>query len=89
MEKETLNWQQYEAGKRYNTQINLQSETSKNTNFYFDKQWLGLKAGGLDKPVFNIIKRVANYFRAVIMPEDIRINYMPELINDLDLMIKK
>lgn len=85
MEKDiTLNWQQYEAGKRYKTQINLYTETSQNTNFYFDKQWLGVKASGLDKPVFNIIKRVANYFRAVIMPDDIKINYIPELINDLN-----
>lgn len=83
-EEVTKTWELYEAGKRYNTQINLYEETNINTNFYFDKQWLGVKSKGLDKPVFNIIKRVANYFRAVIMPQDIRLNFVPELINDVN-----
>jgi len=84
MKEVTNSWKLYEAGKRYNTNINLYRETSVNTNFYFDKQWLGVNAKGLDKPVFNIIKRVSNYFRAVIMPQDIKINYVPELINDIN-----
>lgn len=77
-------WRLYQNGKEYHTRIGLQQQVNTNTNFYFDQQWLGVKANGLDKPVFNIVKRVANYFRAVIMPQDIKMNFVPELVNDIN-----
>ncbi len=81
--KVTDYWLLYEAGKTYNTKINLYHDVNRNTEFYIGNQWVGVKSNGLDKPVFNIIKRVINYFRAVIMPQDIKVNLVPELLNEL------
>lgn len=77
-------WQLYQIGKDYNTQINLQETVNKNTEFYIGNQWIGVKANGLDKPVFNILKRGIDFFIAAIMSQDIKIQFIPELVNDVN-----
>lgn len=77
-------FQLYELGKAYNTRIKLQAETNRNTNFYNSKQWLGVKSNGLDTPVFNFLKRGIDFFIAFVMSKDIKINFTPELINDVN-----
>lgn len=64
-------WNEYEKGVRYNTGIDLYEQTRHNENFYAGKQWEGLRAGNLDKPVLNILRRVVSYFIATLVSDDI------------------
>ena len=48
-----------------------------NENFYIGKQWEGVNAPDLDKPVFNFLKRVISYFIAMISSNDITIHIEP------------
>ena len=42
-----------------------------NENFYLGKQWEGVNAPDLDKPVFNVLGRVLSYFLATIVSDDV------------------
>lgn len=62
---------EYQAGMDYNNSIGLYETVEQNENFYIGKQWEGVNADDLDKPVFNILKRVVSYFLAMIVSDDI------------------
>lgn len=64
-------WQEYEYALQYNDTIGLESRVEKNENFFLGKQWEGVNAPDLDKPVFNILKRVVNYFIAMLVSDNI------------------
>ena len=72
----------YQSGKDYNTRLNIYNISNKNEKFYADEQWGGLDAPGQPTPVFNIIKRVLNYFISSILSQPITIEYQAELIGD-------
>ena len=40
--------------------LGLFDTVKRNNNFYHDKQWEGVKAPDLDKPVFNVLKPAVN-----------------------------
>ena len=44
---------EYNRGVAYNTGIELYETVERNENFYNDKQWEGVNAPDIDKPVFN------------------------------------
>lgn len=62
---------QYLKGVEYNESIDLYSTVIKNENFFVGKQWEGVDAPDLDKPVFNILKRISNLFISMIVSDDI------------------
>lgn len=66
-------WGEYEKGVSYNLSdpVNLYETVKNNENFFIGRQWEGVVAPDLDKPVLNIIKRVVNYFIATIVSDDI------------------
>ena len=70
-------WAEYDKGKTYNNEKGLYETVKRNENFYNGKQWEGVKADDLEKPVFNIIKRVINMFLAQIVSDDISISITP------------
>lgn len=70
-------WSEYEKGKNYNRGLELYSNIEKCENFYLGKQWEGLKAPDLPKPVFNVIKRVVSYFVSMIVSDDVAISLSP------------
>lgn len=70
-------WAEFEEAKQYNDSIDLYENVTRNENFYNGKQWEGVKADDLDKPVFNVIKRVINMFLAQIVSDDISISITP------------
>lgn len=80
----TTIWQLYQSGKDYNYRLtpDLYSTVDKNERFYAGDQWNGVRAGNLDTPVFNIFKRVINYFIAAIMSQNIKMRFVPELVGD-------
>ena len=80
-------WKEYERGISYNTGIDLYENVERNNNFFNDRQWEGVNAPDLDKPVFNFLKPVVNYYTAMLISDDIATNV--ELANNLDAPKKK
>ena len=78
MNKEKCNpekiWKQYQQGVNYNNSIHLYDTVKRNENFYLGRQWEGLKAPDLEKPVFNFIDRVVTYFIAMLVSDDIGVD---------------
>lgn len=64
-------YNQYQSGVSYNQKIDLYEKVRKNENFFVGNQWEGVDAPDLDKPVFNILKRICNVFIAQIVSDDI------------------
>lgn len=46
-------WQAYEQADQYNSGIDLYETVRRNENFFIGKQWEGLSAPDLEKPVLN------------------------------------
>ena len=71
-------WLQYEAGKDYKRRIGLYETVRENERFYRGDQWHGVHAENLPKPVFNIVRRVADYLTSTITPGKVSIYYTSE-----------
>ena len=67
-------WKEYRKGVSYNNAIGLYDTVKKNENFYIGKQWEGLCAPDLPKPVINVLKRVVSYFIAMIVSDDVSVS---------------
>lgn len=74
-EKFTEEWQLYEKGKEYNYSINLYDTVNTNERFYRGDQWDSIDAKGLPTPVFNIFKRIINYFTSTIMQSSVAMRF--------------
>ena len=72
-------WKQYEDGVSYNQRMELYEQVKKNENFYIGKQWEGLNAPDLNKPVINVLKRVVSYFISMIVSDDVGVSFSPFL----------
>lgn len=70
-------WEQYQQGRRYKEAINLYEDVRLNENFYLGRQWEGLNAPDLPKPVLNFLKRVVTYVIATISSNDIAVSLSP------------
>jgi len=77
-------WNEYKQGIDYKTAIGLYDTVERNNNFFNDKQWEGVRAPDLDKPVFNILKPVVNYYTAMLISDDIAVNV--EVMNGVDTL---
>lgn len=66
--KEFLDDQTYKNG------LDLFETVKTNNNFYHGKQWEGLNAPAIEKPVFNVIKPSVNYMVSMLMTDDIGIS---------------
>ncbi len=70
----------------YNESINLYDNVRRNENFFNDKQWDGVNAPDLDKPVFNFLKPVVNYYVSMLVSDDIAVQIKSAYSNDDKLM---
>lgn len=70
-------WEEYEKGIAYKESIDLYETVRKNENFYLGRQWEGLNAPDLPKPVLNFLKRVVSYQTAMIVSEDVGVVMEP------------
>lgn len=57
----------------YNESIGLYDNVRRNENFFNDRQWEGVNAPDLDKPVFNFLKPVVNYYVSMLVSDDIAV----------------
>lgn len=71
-------WQQYEAGKEYKRRIGLYETVRRNERFYRGDQWHGNDGAELPKPVFNIIRRVIDYFICSVASTNLSIRFTDE-----------
>ncbi len=67
-----------EKGREYNRQIGLYDTINRNERFYRGDQWAGVEAGDLPTPVFNLFKRVINYFVSSIMSQKMSLHFSAE-----------
>lgn len=74
----TKEWELYHRGVSYNERLNYYNIADRNYQFYKGDQWKGVQGNGLPMPVFNIFKRVINYFIASIMSQKITAKYSVE-----------
>ncbi len=68
---------EYDDCVAYNNSIGLYDTVKQNENFYLGRQWEGLNAPDLDKPVLNFIKRVCSYIVAMLVSDDIAVSIKP------------
>ena len=65
-------WAEYQEAAAFNQEVNLYDTVKRNEKFYIGEQWYGADVPkGMDKPVFNILKRVVAYFISTIVSDDI------------------
>lgn len=70
-------WDEYQRGERYNNAVELYDKVNRNENFMIGKQWEGVNAPDLPKPVLNIAKRVTAYFISMIVSDDVGVSVTP------------
>jgi hypothetical protein len=75
-------WRMVQSGIDYNHRINLYETVNKNERFYAGNQWEGVIANGLPTPVFNIFKRIINYFIASILSQQVKMQFVAEQVGD-------
>lgn len=66
-------YKEYLDDKSYKQGLDLYDNVKRNNNFYHGRQWEGLNAPALEKPVFNIIKPSVNYLTSMLVTDDIGI----------------
>lgn len=76
-ENVTQVWKDYQKGVMFNRTKNLYTDTEKNYNFYYGKQWEGAKLGDIQPVVFNIIKPIVKYKLGVIYQNHYEIVFNP------------
>ena len=72
-------WSQYEAGKEYKRRIGLYETVHRNERYYRGDQWSSNNGGEeLPRPVFNIIRRIADYLICTVASGRVNISYSDE-----------
>ncbi|MEG1850019.1 MAG: hypothetical protein RR197_05620, partial [Oscillospiraceae bacterium] len=73
-------YQEYNDGISYKQglpQGSLFDVVTQNENFYIGRQWEGVNAPDLDKPVLNLLGRVVSFFIAMIASDSISVSVSP------------
>ncbi len=68
---------QYRKGIGEKMAMNLYENVVRNQNFYIGRQWEGVHAPDLDKPVFNVMKRIINQFVSLLISDDVSAQLTP------------
>lgn len=72
-------WELYEKGKEYHRSLELYEKAATNERFYRGDQWQGVAASNLPTPVFNVFKRVIDYYISNILSDSATLKYSFEL----------
>ncbi|MBE6887148.1 MAG: hypothetical protein E7484_01860 [Ruminococcaceae bacterium] len=76
-------WQEYQTDLAYKNSLDLFEKTKQQQNFFLGRQWEGLNAPDLEKPVLNFVKRVVNYLISVLMVNDVAISLKGSFSDDI------
>ncbi len=72
-----LAWAQYEAGRDYHRRIGLSERVNETERFYRGDQWESTQ-GRLPTPVFNMVKRLADYLCGAVCENSVSVLYSDE-----------
>ena len=79
-------WQEYQRDVSFKNSLDLYEKTKQQHNFFLGRQWEGLNAPDLEKPVLNFVKRVVNYLISVLMVNDVAVSLKKS--GDADLFMQ-
>lgn len=65
----------YQKDTAYKSNLELYEKVEQQENFFIGRQWEGLNAPDLEKPVINVTKRVTNYLISVLLVNDVGISF--------------
>ena len=68
-------FEKYRRDTRYKSNLELYDKIEQQENFFIGRQWVGLNAPDLEKPVINVTKRVTNYEISVLLVNDVGVNF--------------
>ena len=82
-------WAEYQKGVQYLSNLNIFSIVETNEDFYDGRQWKGLKAQNLPKPVFNVLQRAGKYMVSSIGSNDVAVSLTPlsDLVEDQERIV--
>lgn len=80
-------WKEYEAGKSYVDKLGIIPRSNKAYRFYEGDHWAGLKSGGEQMPIIEIIRPVVDYKVSVVTQNLMQIYYSPMNYDDLEMQI--
>ncbi|MBR5521116.1 MAG: hypothetical protein IKU54_03880 [Oscillospiraceae bacterium] len=69
--------EEYRKCTNYNVLQDYYNKTAMHENFYIGKQWQGVYAPDLDKPVLNFIRRVCSFLTAMVASSDVNVYASP------------
>lgn len=70
-------WAKYSRLQEYLTKNEVYATVAKNEKFYDGRQWDGVKADNMPKPVINVIQRVVKYMVATLGSNNVSISLNP------------
>lgn len=70
-------WVEYRKGVDYNRRKNMYTDTEKNYNFYYGRQWENANLGDVQPIVHNIVKPIVKYKLGVIYQNHYEIDFNP------------
>lgn len=68
-------FEKYQNDTKYKANLGLYEKVEQQENFFIGRQWEGLNAPDLEKPVINVTKRVTNYLISVLLVNDVGISF--------------
>ena len=68
-------FEKYHNDTKYKANMSLYDKVEQQENFFIGRQWEGLNAPDLEKPVINVTKRVTNYLISVLLVNDVGISF--------------
>lgn len=68
-------WDKYQKDVDFKIRLDLFNKVRKQENFFIGRQWEGVNAPDLPKPVLNFTKRVTNYLISVLVVDDVGIAF--------------
>lgn len=89
MKTPTEVWAEFQKGVDYKSSIDLFETVRVNENMFLGRQWEGVNAPDLPKPVLNIMKRVVSYKIAMIVSDDVGISFTPHISTPENDVISK
>ena len=75
-------YQEFQTGQQYKSAIGLYDTYAQNEDFYVGRQWEGVDADDLDKPVVNFLRRVVSMHIAKVVSTDWGVRFKTFIDND-------
>jgi hypothetical protein len=66
-------WEEYQKGMEYNQTVDLYTNVEMNENFYIGRQWEGVNAPNIEKPVINVLRQAVDYYVSMLVSDDISV----------------